>query len=202
MGGGGIVGVRGEKGRRRHRTRARNGTGIFPTPASFEQSFKGYLAPRHYNFPTFEKRHYNSAYWKSAITILIPPRPCPVLRLARSWAHLQSPYSRISPYCPLFSRIRQRLSSPFLSLRRTLTYALSAAIGGVGGDWRRRRRLETTERNPNHWCACTEGDGGALMATSPSFAARRRTGAAAMEDGATRYLKLLICLCVVIIAGD
>jgi len=39
-----------------------------------------FFVPRHYNFPTFEKHHYNSCFCKFSITILLVPHPCPFLR--------------------------------------------------------------------------------------------------------------------------
>lgn len=65
-------------------------------------SKNGSSFPRHYNSPTFEIWHYNSLYWKFAITIPFLPHPCHFLHLACTCAPLQVSHSRMSSYCPWF----------------------------------------------------------------------------------------------------
>ena len=123
---------------------------------------KGFLNYCHYNFPSLEKCHYYSRYWKFAITILHTSHPCPDLRLRRTWAHYQAAYFRIGRYCPSFPWVKgtprsgqpRFISPPVLPpvphsrANQTLTPAIGG--GGViaGGDWRRRRdcrrRLEAS----------------------------------------------------------
>jgi hypothetical protein len=56
-----------------------------------------------------------------------------------------------------------------------------------------------TGTNPNS--ESSGGDGGALMATLDSDAPRRCIGAATMENTATRYPFLMLCLVMVITVG-
>ena len=61
---------------------------IFPSaPWHLE---RGFLDSCHRNFPRFEDCHYNSSYWKIAITILDTPVRYPHLRIRSARAHCQA----------------------------------------------------------------------------------------------------------------